>query len=330
MPKPRVVLLDTAIHPNAQALLREACEVVALEAYTPVGPLIEAAREADAILVRRGRVPAEVLEACPRLCVVARHGVGVDEVDLAAASRLGIMVTNTPYANATTVAEFTLGMVIDLARGLHLTATDLDGGQWLPGARIGFELEGRTLGLVGLGTIGRRVAVRAKGLGMRVLATDPAFDAAYAARYGARLVAYDELLAASDIVSLHVRLTPETRYLVDRAAIARMPPGAFLINTSRGGVVDEAALIEALEAGHLAGAGIDTFEEEPLPADHPMVRAPRVLRTPHVAGQTHEAMQRAAMTAARCILDAMAGREPAYVYNAEALEGRRREVAAAA
>ena len=324
MPKPKVVLLDTAIHPKATAILKQHFDVTELEAYTPAPALIEAAKDAQGIFIRRGKVSAEVLDACPELVVVARHGVGVDEVDLDAASRLGVMVTNTPFANATTVAEFTLGMILDLARGFHVTATDMDGGNWNPGPRVGIELAGRTLGLVGLGTIGRRVAVRARGFGMRVLATDPAFDAAYMARFGAELVPFEALLEGSYFVSVHVRLTPDTRNLIDRAAIARMRRGAFLLNTSRGGVVDETALVEALETGHLGGAGIDTFEQEPLPAASSMVRAPRMLKTPHIGGQTHESMERVAVTAALSIVDALAGREPAHVYNRDTLGDRRR------
>ncbi len=324
MPKPKVVLLDTAVHPKAIAILKEHFEVVELAAYTPAPALIEAAKDAQGIFVRRAKVPAEVLDACPNLVVVARHGVGVDEVDLDAASRNGVIVTNTPFANATTVAEFTIGMILDLARGFHVTATDMDGGNWNPGPRIGIELEGRTLGLVGLGTIGRRVAVRARGLGLRVLASDPAFDAAYVARFGAELVPFERLLERSDIVSVHVRLTPETRNLIDRAAIARMRPGAFFLNTSRGGIVDETALVEALESGHLGGAGIDTFEQEPLPAESPMVTAPRMLRTPHIAGQTHQSMERVAVTAALSIVEALAGGEPVHVYNRDALGEHRR------
>jgi phosphoglycerate dehydrogenase-like enzyme len=191
-------------------------------------------------------------------------------------------------------------------------------GAWTREAFIGVELEGRTLGIVGLGNIGTRVARHARGFGMRVLASDPEISEQDAAERGAILVAFDTLLRESDVISLHPRLTVTTRRLIDGMAIEKMKPGVRIVNTSRGQVIDETALIDGLRSGHIAGAALDTFEEEPLDLGSPLRTMSNVILCPHIAGQTVESLRRMAAEAAQAILDELSGRTPACVFNPEA------------
>jgi len=243
----------------------------------------------------------------------------VDAVDLVAATARGVVVTTTGSQNAAAVAEYTFALLLALVR--HIVPADggMRAGHWQRDPLVGAELDGRTLGVVGYGAIGRRVARAALGFGMRVLACDVARTAP---EPGVAMVPLDALLAQADVVSLHTRLTPHNAHLIDAAALARMKPGAFLVNTARGELVDEPALAAALERGALRGAALDTYEREPLAADSPLRRMDRVLLSPHVAGQTDAALGRVAVTAAQCILDELAGRVPAFVYNPEAYANR--------
>lgn len=311
----QVVFTDGSIRRAALDLLAPTCDVRVLDAYPSEGALARACADADAILARLGTVTRAVLEAAPRLRIVARHGVGVDAVDLAAATARGIVVTTTGSENAAAVAEYTFALLLGLAR--HVVAADagMRAGEWKRDPLVGMELDGATLGVIGYGAIGRRVARQGLGFGMRVLACDPA---ATATDGGVRLVALDELLAQADVVTLHTRLTADNAHLVDARALSRMKPGAVLVNTARGELVDETALLAALTSGALRGAALDTFEREPLAADHPLRRLPNVLLSPHVAGQTEAAVQRVARAAAQCILDELAGTRPRFVYNPEA------------
>lgn len=237
---------------------------------------------------------ADLLAATPGLRVISRVGVGVDAIDLGAAARLGIAVRTTPEAPTEAVAELTLGLMLALARRIAEADRALRGGKWSPLA--GRLLEGRRLGLIGLGRIGRRVAELCAPLRMEIAASDPAPDAAFARRHGVGIVPLDTLLADADVVSLHAPLTPETRHLLSAERLARMRRGALLINTARGGLVDEEALAEALAAGALGGAALDVFEDEPYAG--PLRGAERVLLTSHMGSATEEtriAMEREAV-----------------------------------
>jgi (S)-sulfolactate dehydrogenase len=252
--------------------------------------------DADALIVRnRTRVTAELLARAPRLRVVGRLGVGLDNIDVAACAARGIEVIPATGANALAVAEYVVCAVMLLLRGAYLSTTDVAAGKW-PRGRLseGRETAGRTLGIVGFGGIGRLVAKLAQGLGMKVLATDPAISAADAVwrESGVAYRGLDDLLVESDAVTLHVPLTQATRHLISAGRLARMKRGAVLINTARGGVIDEAALAESLAGGHLAGAALDVFENEPLPASSPLAGAPNLVLTPHVAGVTRESNAR--------------------------------------
>ncbi|MFO1306283.1 MAG: hydroxyacid dehydrogenase [Burkholderiales bacterium] len=314
-----VVFTDGSIRKEAHDLLAPTCEVRVLRAYPSEDALIEACRDADAILARLGVVTRRVIEQSPRLRIVARHGVGVDAVDLDAATRHGVVVTTTGSENAAAVAEYTFALLLGLLRHVLRADAGMREGKWDRDPLVGVELDGATMGVIGYGAIGRRVARQAMGFGMRVLAYDiasPAVDP------GVTLVPLDRLLRESDVVSLHTRLHADNARLLDAKAIASMKPGAFLVNTARGELVDEAALIAALERGSLRGAALDTYESEPLAPSSPLRQMRNVLLSPHVAGQTEAALRRVGIAAARCILDELAGRTPPFVYNPEAYSHR--------
>lgn len=264
----------------------------------------------EALIVRsRTKVTVDLMDKAPRLRVIGRAGVGVDNIDLEAAKTRGIIVVNAPQATTDAVAEHTLALLFAVARGIPQADASMKQGKWEKKRFMGVELTGRTLGLVGIGRIGAAVAQRARGLGMYVLAYDPYLPREVIAQRGAEPVpTLDDLLARADVVSVHVPLTEETRHLIDREALAKMKPGAILLCTARGGVVDEDALLEALEQGHLYGAGLDVFEHEP-PGATPLVTHPRVVATPHIAAQTEEAQRRAALDIAEEVWAALEGRE---------------------
>jgi D-3-phosphoglycerate dehydrogenase / 2-oxoglutarate reductase len=228
------------------------------------------------------------LEAADCLRVIARYGVGVDRVDLIAAREKGIVVTNTPGANSASVADLTIGLILSLARHIPEAAASTRTGGWPRLA--GVTLEGKAVGLVGLGAIGKQVARRLVGFDCRILAFDPYPDLEFARRVGVGLVSLEEVLAKSDFLSLHLPLLPETRGLVGREMISRMKTGAFLINTARGELVNELALVEALSAGTLAGAALDVFSEEPPNPQNPLLSLPNVIVTPHCASHTDGAL----------------------------------------
>ncbi len=259
--------------------------------------LLAALGEARAIIVRnRTWVNRELLDAAPRLQVVGRVGVGVERIDWAACTARGVEVCPAYGANAITVAEYTIAALLLAWRGAFLTSQRVIDGDWPRQEMIGYDLAGKTLGLVGFGNIGRAVAKRARAFEMTVIASDPYVGPEEPA-WGAlevRPVTLESVLSESDAVSLHAPLTEETRHIIDEAAIAAMNPGALLINTSRGGTVDEAAMIAALHSGQLGGAVIDVFEQEPLDAGTGAAFAgvPNLILTPHIAGVTEESNQR--------------------------------------
>jgi glyoxylate reductase len=277
--------------------------------------------EADALIALLDvAVDSELLAAAPRLRVVANFAVGHDNVDLAACTARGILVTNTPDVLTEATADFTLALLLAAARRIiecdRLARSGTWQG-WAPGLLLGRELGGSTLGIVGLGRIGQAVARRARGFGMTVVYAGPR-EVAAAAELGARRVELDELLATSDVVSLSCPLTPATRHLIDRAALARMRSDAILINTARGAIVDEAALADALLEGRIGGAGLDVFEDEPR--IHPGLAAtPRTVLAPHAGSATVAARRRMAELCFEAVADGLAGRRPRHVVNPEVL-----------
>lgn len=246
---------------------------------------------ADALVVRSAtKVDATLLEAAPRLRVIARAGTGVDNVDLAAATARGILVINAPGANSVSVAEHALALMLSLARAVPAADAAMKRGVWDKKALMGAELRGKTLGLVGLGRIGQEVAVRARAFGMEVVAHDPFIADRVAASLGIELLGLDPLCARADYISLHVPVTPETRGLFDVARFRICKPGVRIVNTARGELIDSSALAEAIESGHVGGAGVDVFEIEP-PADWRLAQLPQVVATPHIAASTSEAQE---------------------------------------
>jgi D-3-phosphoglycerate dehydrogenase len=250
------------------------------------------------------------LEAADRLRVIARYGVGVDRVDLEAAREKGIVVTNTPGANSTSVAELAIGLMLSLARMIPLANQETRAGK--PPRIQGVSLEGKVVGLLGLGAIGKRVARRLQGFDCAVLTYDPAVDAAAAQEVGAVLCSQEEVVTKSDFLSLHVPVLPETRGMVNASFLAQMKLGAFLINTARGELIDEVALFEALKSGHLKGAALDAFAQEPPSEDNPLFSFPQVIATPHMGAHTDGATNAMGWGALRDCLAVLCGEEPIH------------------
>ena len=253
---------------------------------------------------------ARVIEACaPSLKLIARSGVGYDSIDLVAAKRYGVWVTTTVGANHDAVADFTLGLILDLARRITQVANEVKAGTWRRVA--GVELRGKTLGIAGTGRIGREVAARARAFGMRIVAHDAYPNHAWAASAGVTYLGLDQLLAQSDVITLHVPATPQTRHLLDARALAACKRGVYVVNTARGELVDEAALLAALDSGQVAGAALDVFASEPpTEAQRPLIGHPNVIPTGHCAGAAVEAQRRAAEMALEEVLRVARGERP--------------------
>jgi len=264
---------------------------------------------AHAFIVRnRTQVRGELLAALAQCKVIGRLGVGLDNIDVAACESRGMQVIPATGANALSVAEYVVATAMLLLRGAYQSTADVAAGKWPRNALSnGREVGGKTLGLVGFGSIGQLTAKLARGVGMSVVAFDPMMSAEHPvfAQTGVRCVSLDALTASADVISLHVPLLPSTRDLFNAARMAAMKPGAMLINTARGGVVDEAALAAALKAGHLGGAALDVFETEPVPASNPFEGCPNLLLTPHIAGVTAEANERVSFMIAQQVLAAL-------------------------
>lgn len=269
--------------------------------------------DVDAAIVSLDPVTEKVLAGSPRLKIVARCGVGYDNIDIEAATRMGILVTNVPGANSRAVAEMALGLMFDVARRISMMDRRMRAGIWK--GHVGFELEGKTLGVIGTGSIGKLVAKLGAGLGMRALCYSRTHDCAWASAIGAVYTPLDELLGASDVVSLHIALTDDTRNLLSQRELSLMKPSAILINTSRGAIVDEDALFAALKEGRLSGAGLDVFAEEPIGRSR-LLELENVALTPHSSGLTAESAHAMAIGAARNVVAVLSGQMPENAVNA--------------
>ncbi len=266
--------------------------------------LREALKDCEGLIVRsETKVTAELLDEANSLRVIGRAGVGVDNIDVPAATIRGVVVMNAPDGNTITTAEHTIAMLIALARSIPQASSSLKSGRWDRKKFIGVELQGKTLGIVGLGRIGRVVASRARALGMLIVAYDPFIALEQARDLEVELAPLDEVYARADFLTVHTPLTSETRGLVDRDAIGKMKQGARIINCARGGLVDEDALYEALMSGAIAGAALDVFSEEPPPADHKLLQLDQVIVTPHLGASTKEAQEGVAFTVAEQMRD---------------------------
>jgi D-3-phosphoglycerate dehydrogenase len=288
-PGRRIFVADQIAHEGVEFLRSQAGLEVDFTTGLDVAGVIERVRDCEALIVRSAtRVTAEIIAAAPRLRVIGRAGIGVDNIDVEAATERGIVVLNTPDANATTTAELAVAHIMSLSR--HLPAADAStrAGKWERSKYMGTELTGKTVGIIGYGTIGRIVASRCLGLKMHVVTYDPYVTREVVEDDGVECMGLDELLETADYVTLHCPLNDSTRNLIDAQRFARMKAGARLVNCARGGIVDEAALHEALRTGRLAGAALDVFEQEP-PAGSPLLALPNVVMSPHLGASTTEA-----------------------------------------
>ncbi len=275
--------------------------------------LLEAVEDADGLLVCYAPVTQRVIERASRCRVIARYGIGVDNVDLQAAAARGIVVTNVPDYCIEEVSDHALALILACARRVVHLDRLVHTGRWDPKDALPIRrLQGQVLGLVGFGKIPRRVAAKAAGVGLLPVTFDPFVDAATCAAHGAKKVDLSTLLTEADFVSVHAPLTAQTRGLIGDAELRRMKPTAFLINTARGPVVREAALVKALQAGWIAGAALDVVETEPLPPTHPLMTLPQVLLTPHVAFYSQESMQELQRKAAEEVARVLTGHAPHY------------------
>jgi len=274
----------------------------------------------DALVVRsQTRVDLELLSAAaPRLSVVGVASVGTDRIDLGAATRAGIMIVNAPTGNTVAAAEHTLALMLALVRHVPGADASIRRGEWERSRYTGRELREKTLGIIGLGKIGKAVARRAEAFEMRIVAYDPYLTQEQAAEVGARLVGLPELLHRADLITIHTPLTPQTRGLLGSAQLDATKPGVFLLNVARGGLVDEKSLAAALESGQVAGAAVDVFSSEPVPSDNPLRRAPNLVLTPHLGASTFEAQERVGIEMAEQVVMALSGVTPPYAVNAPA------------
>jgi D-3-phosphoglycerate dehydrogenase len=315
------VVVPDAVDKRAVQILEEHPE------FTVVGPAkmsreeaLSAVADAHAIIIRSGiQADAELINAAPNLKVIARAGVGVDNVDLATATARGVRVINTPDGNTISTAEHTFGLMLALARHIPQGHQSLKEGRWDRKLFTGVELRGKTLGVVGFGRIGRAVAKRAAAFEMTVIAYDLYPNQAAADEIGARFVTLDELLAESDFITLHTALDAGSENMINAGTIARMKQGVRLVNAARGGLIDDVALAEAIKSGHVAGAALDVFTVEPPPADNPLVGLDGVIHTPHLAASTSDAQINVGFDAVHFVIEALTTGNYVNVVNAEVL-----------
>ncbi len=294
--------------PHHDLLGGKGFEIVRERGPLPESRMLELSGGFDAFLCGDDAITRAVLEkSLPRLKVVSKYGIGLDKVDVQAATALGVPVTFCPGVNHTTVAEHTFGLLLAIYRQIVEEACLVRQGKWK--RLTGHELMGKTIGIAGLGRIGKEVAIRAKAFGMTVLGYDVYWDEKFAADHGVERVAdIDDLIGRSDIVSLHMNLSPETRGFIDAGRLEKFKKDAVLLNCARGELVDSVALAAALESGHLAGYGADVLDEEPPPADHPLLKCRGTVITPHIGSRTHESVVRQATMAVQNMINVLEGR----------------------
>ncbi len=279
--------------------------------------LIEIIPGADGIIVGADLVTRKVIEKAEKLKIICKHGVGVDNIDLEAATEKGILVTTGVGSNTTAVAELTVALLLSMARNIPNSNNDIKSGKWI--RCVGTELYGKTAGIIGLGRIGKEVAKNLRGLEMKVIAFEPVKDEKFAKENKIEFVDLKTLLTQSDIISLHVPLVQKTRNIINSDTIRLMKPNVFLVNTARGGLVDEEALYSALKSKRIAGAAIDTFILEP-PFGSKLLELPNVIATPHIGAYTHEAINEMSCMAAKAVADFVSGKIPSFSINIEALK----------
>jgi D-3-phosphoglycerate dehydrogenase len=320
----RVLVTPTTFGKEEPSLRSTLERAVGEVVYNPVArpltslELLPLVKDVDGFIAGLDQIDFPVIEAATTLQVIARYGVGVDRVDVEAATRMGIVVTNTPGANSVAVAELTIALMLALGRRICPANQATRLGEWPRYSGVG--LKGKTIGLVGFGAIGREVASRLKAFGCRIVVADPCVGPDCADRYTVLLVPLEELLASSDFVSLHASLNSSTSGMVNHSFVMKMKQGAFLVNTARGELIDEDALHYALEKGHLAGAALDCFRKEPPSPDHPLLRLAQVMVTPHTGSHTDEATNAMGWMSLEDCLAVLRGERPAHAVNPEVYE----------
>ncbi|MCS7114124.1 MAG: phosphoglycerate dehydrogenase [Nitrososphaerota archaeon] len=325
MGKPKVYITSRSFGQFSEEALKLINSVAEVE-RNPYGramteeELLKAVKDADGLIVGNDKINKKVIEHAEKLKIIARHGVGVDNVDLKAATDNNIIVTYTPNVNADAVADFTMGLIFSLARNIPQAYVSLRQGKWEATKFMGVDVHGKTLGIIGLGEIGYRVAKRARGFDMKILYWSRNRKGSIEKELSVQYVDLQTLLRESDFVTIHLALTDETRGMIGKKELDLMKKTAYLINTARGPIVDEKALYEALKEGKIAGAAVDVYEKEPPDADNPLLRLDNVIATPHVAAYSRETMQRMDMMNAEDILRFFKGEQPQNVANPEVLK----------
>lgn len=274
--------------------------------------LIPLLKDCDGYIAGLDFVTEKVIRSCPRLKVISRYGAGYDRVDIEAAKKMGIPVTNTPGVNAQAVGELAFALILSVARKIPYLDTETRDGKWV--RSTGMELKGKTLGILGLGAIGKVVAMCGQGFHMDIIAYDPYIDNQYCQEHQIRACSFDDVIGQADVITLHLPLNEQTRHMIGRKAIAGMKAGAILVNTSRGGIIDEDAAFEALKSGRLGGLGLDAFETEP-PENSPLFGLDNVVVTPHTGAHTKEATMNMAASAVKNLIDVLSDRDCPYIVN---------------
>ncbi len=315
------VLVPDSVNKKAVEILEQAGFKVTAPGQMKREETLAAIADADALIIRSAtKADAALIAASTKLKAIARAGVGVDNVDLTAASAQKIAVMNTPAGNTVATAEFAFGLMLALARHIPQAFVSMQAGKWDRKSYQGVELRGKTLGIVGYGRIGQAIGKRAAAFDMNVIAYDPYIPADTVRKIGAEPVSLDELFAKSDFITLHSVITDETRGMINAANIAKMKKGVRIVNAARGALINDADLAEALKSGQVAGAALDVYNEEPPPAGHPLIGLPNVIHTPHLAASTDEAQVAVAVEAAELIVAALQKGEFTNVVNADALK----------
>lgn len=328
-----ILVTGPDLDPSAVTILADhGYEAVHTPPYADSGVISEYLKSTGAvgIVSRMGRLDENVMASAPQLRVISKHGVGVDNIDLEAAARRGIPVLVATGANAVSVAEHAVALLLATVKRILPLDAGLRAGRWEKPGFAGREIAGATLGLLGMGAIAQATGRIAKGLGMELVGYDPfASDAAFDKSGVKRCGTLEDMLPLANVLSLHCPLNDQTFQILNAAAIARMPKGSYVVNTARGGLIDEAALLDAIESGHLAGAGLDTFAVEPPKADHPFFAEPRIVLTPHIGGVTREAGARVGVDAVRGIFQVLAGEPvpPERIANRKQLEAATQSLA---
>ena len=316
--RPRILIADP-VAPEGIELLRAIGEVE-VKTGQAADALVASIENYDALVVRsETKVTRAILEAGTRLQVVGRAGVGVDNIDLEAATERGVIVVNAPQGNTIAAAEHTIALLMALARHIPQADASMRAGKWDRKTYVGTEVRGKTLGVIGLGPIGSEVARRGVGLDMRVLAHDPYVAEERVRSLGAEPADFETLISVADFISVHVPMTAATRGMISTEQFARMKEGVRILNVARGGIIDEAALAEAVKAGKVAGAAVDVFTAEPIDPQNPLLGDPRIITTPHLGASTAEAQERVAVDVAEQIVDVLGGRPARYAVNAPML-----------